>query len=256
MSESRYARIYLQPAFLICTGVLALAAVGMDRLHVQKAPFLLKKSLDMLDEQGLAPYTVVAKEKIENEEIIRELGTSDYIQWVLEDANAAADSAVRKCTLFVTYYELPDHVPHVPEECYMGTGHQVLASEGVTFEIGDVSHRPEVKTIEGKYVVFASTDSRNWWGDSKFAILYFFSVNGVYANSREDARWLLNKYIFSRYVYFSKVELKFFNTRFGQTIYPSKEEALRAGEKLLAVVLPVLEKEHWPDRPVVNESKK
>jgi hypothetical protein len=35
---------------------------------------------------------------------------------------------------------------------------------------------------------------------------------------------------------------------FNQTLVaPSKEEAVAAGEKLLAVVLPVLEEEHWPD---------
>jgi len=28
---------------------------------------------------------------------------------------------------------------------------------------------------------------------------------------------------------------------------PSKEQAVAAGEKLLAVVLPILEREHWPD---------
>jgi hypothetical protein len=36
-------------------------------------------------------------------------------------------------------------------------------------------------------------------------------------------------------------------------IYPSREEAIAASAKLLNVLLPVLEKEHWPDmKSVVN----
>ncbi|MHC4084712.1 MAG: hypothetical protein ACYSU3_07240, partial [Planctomycetota bacterium] len=52
--------------------------------------------------------------------------------------------------------------------------------------------------------------------------------------------------IFSKYSYFSKVEWKFFNIRFNKLIYPGKEEAIAASQKLLSVILPILEKEHWP----------
>ncbi|HUT31787.1 MAG TPA: hypothetical protein VMX13_18510 [Sedimentisphaerales bacterium] len=255
MSEIRGLRVYLQPAFLVCAGVLALAGVGMDRLHVEKVAFRPKKSFDLLDEKRLSPYIVVSKDKIENEEVVRELGTTDYIQWVLEDPQVGADSAVRKCSLFITYYELPDYVPHVPEECYMGVGYQVLASEGVTFQIKGTSGPLEGKRIEGRYVVFSGADSKDWLGDTQYPVLYLFNVNGVYAGNREDARWLLNRYIFSAHVYFCKVEWKFFNTSFGQRIYPNKREALGASEKLLGVVLPILEGEHWPQWPVVSEKQ-
>lgn len=245
-------RIYLQPAFLICAVVLVIGAVAMDRLHVDKVPLPLKKSFDLLDEKALAPYKLVSKEKIGHEQVVKELGTEDYIQWVLEDPDAAADSAVRKCMLFITYYELPDVVPHVPEECYIGLGHQVLASESVTFEIDSGPGLREAEKIQGRYLVFAGTNSKNLWVGGKFSVLYLFNVNGIYANSREDARWALNRHILSKYAYFSKVEWKFSNTRLGQTIYPGRAEAVAASEKLLAVILPVLEKEHWPDWPVVN----
>jgi hypothetical protein len=245
-------RVYLQPAFLICVAVLAVAGIAMERLHVEKAPLALKKPFELLDEGALAPYRVISKEEIGNEEVIRELGTTDYVQWLLEDPNLPVDSSVRKCLLFITYYELPDYVPHVPEECYIGTGHQVLASDSVTFRIGGVSSPMEDEDIEGKYVVFSTTDLGDWWGDTKFSVSYVFRVDGLYVNSREDARWLLNKHIFSKYVYFSKVEWKFFGTKFGRTTYPSKEEAISASENLLAVILPVLEREHWPEWPVVK----
>ncbi|MCJ7729861.1 MAG: RNA binding protein fox-1 homolog [Sedimentisphaerales bacterium] len=76
--------------------------------------------------------------------------------------------------------------------------------------------------------------------------MYTFSVNGEYAAGREDARLVLNKNLFGKFSYFSKVEWKFYNSRFGRVTYPNKQEALAASEKLLAVILPVLEREHWP----------
>lgn len=203
----------------------------------------MKKSLDLLDEKALAPYKVVSKPKISNQEVIDSLGAQDYIQWILEDADAAVDSAVRNCSLFITYYDLPDRIPHVPEECYTGGGHQRLTSDSVTFEI---NKQGIMEKIPGRYLVFASTNSNYWGMDTKFSVLYLFNVNESYANSREDARFALNKNIFSKYSYFSKVEWKFFNIRFGKPIYPGKEEAIAASQKLLSIILPILEKEHWP----------
>ncbi len=101
-------RVYLQPAFLICVVVLAIAAGASKKFGVIKKEFLpLKKSFDALDESRLAPYKVVEKLKIENEDILKALGTQDYIQWVLEDTNAPAGSTVKRLMLFVTYYGSP-----------------------------------------------------------------------------------------------------------------------------------------------------
>jgi hypothetical protein len=82
--------------------------------------------------------------------------------------------------------------------------------------------------------------------------LYFFSVNKEYANNREQTRFILNKNIRSKHSYFCKVEWKFFNAGHGaggwgkSVYYPDKEEAITASQKLLSVILPILEKEHWP----------
>jgi len=210
---------------------------------VKKEQLPLKKSLELLDEKALAPYKVISKSKITNQEVIESLGTEDYIQWILEDPEQAVDSAVHKCSLFITYYGLSDRVPHVPEECYTGGGHQRLTSDSVTFEMNQDN---STRKIPARYLVFASTDSNYWGLDTKFSVLYLFNVNEVYANSRDDVRFALNKHIFSKYSYFSKVEWKFFNTRFNKPFYPNKEEAVTASQKLLSVILPILEKEHWP----------
>lgn len=241
-------KVYLQPAFLICVVVLAGGELIKPMLGVvirDKEPLPLKKNLDLLDEKDLAPYKVVSKQKIENDEIIKELGTEDYIQWSLEDLGATVDSAVRKCVLFITYYELPDRVPHVPDECYVGTGSQKIDADNLVFKVNKDGGKQEVP---GRCVVFATSSSDYWAAGSKFLVLYLFRVNGDYKGTREGARLALGKNIRDKYSYFSKVEWKFFNMKFGTIIYPSKEEAIAASEKLLGVILPVLEAEHWPDQ--------
>lgn len=241
-NKNKIIRSYLQPAFLICAAVLVLSGIVMPK-PVKKEPLPLKKSLDLLDEKALAPYKIVSKLKISGQETIESLGTQDYLQWILEDTDAAVDSTVHKCQLFITYYGLSDRVPHVPEECYTGRGHQRLTSDSVIFEINENN---TMRNIPARYLVFASTNSDYWGMDTKFPILYLFNVNESYANSRDEARFALNKNIFSKYSYFSKVEWKFFNIRFNKPIYPGKEEAIAASQKLLCVILPILEKEHWP----------
>ena len=241
--------VYFQPAFVICAAVLALGSLAMSRLNVKKALLPLSKSLDNLDESRLVGYKVIARQKIDNPDVLKSLGTEVYIEWVLEDTAAPVESPVRKCVLFVTYYGLPDQVPHVPEECYTGVGNQILASEGVTFK---VEKGEGTEKLAGRCLMFLGASSRDLWSDVKFPVLYVFSVDGVYAGRREEVRWTLNRHMLFKQVYFSKVEWKLFNTRLGQSIYPSKEEAVNASGKLLTTVLPILEKEHWPAWPVVK----
>jgi hypothetical protein len=106
--DKRYnMRVYLQPAFLICIAVLAIGEIIKPILGVvipDKEPLPLKKPLDLLDEKDLGHYKVISKVGIENRQIIKELGTEDYIQWVLEDTDVKFDSVVRKMLLFITYY--------------------------------------------------------------------------------------------------------------------------------------------------------
>ena len=177
--------------------------------------------------------------------MLESLGTEDYIQWLLEDTTAEADSSVWKCLLFITYYSMPDRVPHVPEECYAGSGFQKWASDSITLKI---TKEDSEQKIPAKQLVFANTTSSSWRGSKKFAVYYLFNVKGtrrVYANSREDARIALNKNIFVKHSYFCKMEWFFINAS-GDRTYPKKQEAVLAGEKLLSVILPILESQHWP----------
>ena len=240
---------YLQPAFLICVGLLAITAGGMSvaikmaGIYTKKEPLLLKKSLSDMDKSNLAPYKVVAKSKIENQDILNTLGTEDYIQWTLEDTSVPAESKMRFCTLFITYYSLPDIVPHRPEECYIGGGLQGIKFETVMLRVTQGLNEREIKT---RYLVFADTKAESSFGGTSFPILYTFNANGKYGD-RDDVRKALNRNLFGKFSYFSKVEWKFYNIASGRTTYPNKQEALTASEKLLTFILPVLEKEHWPN---------
>jgi len=237
---------YLQPAFLLCAAVLALATAGMSvatrklGLYLKKEPLPLKKLLDALDAGGLSPYRVTARQKIENADVVESLETQDYIQWVLEDPCLPARSPARKVLVFITYYRLPDRVPHVPEECYTGGGYQRLNTDAVSFQIGQGDSR---RAVPGRYLRFTKTAGDITLAPQQFPVLYLFRVNGEYAGSRDDARMALNKGIFHEHSYFCKIELVF-----NQSLAaPAKEEAVAAGEKLLTRLLPILEREHWPD---------
>ena len=239
-------QLHLQPAFVICAVVLAVAGGGMSLavkglgMYLKKEPLPLKKNLDLLDESKLAPYRVTSKHKIEDADILKSLGTEDYIQWVLEDADASPGSPVRRLLLFITYYRLPDRVPHVPEECYTGGGFVRLATESIEFEINKPGFE---RNIGGKYLVFGPPNSDLWQAGDKFPVVYLFRVNGEYAANRDEARFALNKNLFGKHAYFCKIELVYNQG----SASPTKAEAIRASEKLLNVLLPILESEHWPD---------
>jgi hypothetical protein len=244
-------RLYVQPAFLICVTVLAISAVGMPILirglggYLKKETLPLMKSLDYLDEDGLGPYIVFAKEKVDYDEVVKSLGTEDYIQWYLEDTEVPVNSLVRKCLLFITYYELPDMVPHVPEECYVGGGNQLLESKSFSLDITVGNFE---KKIPVKFLFFGSTKQDLLGSEVRFPVLYFINVDGLYANSRDSARSILSKNFFRKNSYFSKVEFEFFNdTEFGKRLYPSQQEAISASKKLLSIILPILEEKHWPE---------
>jgi len=238
--QSSLRRAYFEPTFVISVVLLVAAAVATNRFGViEKTLLPLQTPLDQLEEGGLGSYTVLAKPSIANEEILESLGTEDYIQWILDDSEATND-AVRRMLLFITYYGKPDRVPHVPEECYTGGGFQQLASNAIQFDVSSGDFR---RTIGGKCLVFGSTRANLIQIGDKFPVLYFFSVNGQYAGSREEARMMLNKSLFQPYAYFSKVEIVFNQG----TVGPTEDEAVAAGNKLLSVILPKLERRHWPD---------
>jgi hypothetical protein len=249
---------YLRPAFLICAAVLLATASSMSitikrlGIYLNKEPIPLKKPLSQLDNSNMAPYKVVRKQRIENKDVLETLGTEDYIQWELEDTSAPDISNTRFCSLFITYYPLPDVVPHRPEECYVGSGNRQISAEGITFEIGEGNKKQQVNA---SYLAFSGIEPGQLMGEKTFGVFYFFSVNGKFLGGRADARFnVLMKNILGKFSYFSKVEWKFYNNSFGRLTYASKQEAMEASKKLLSVIVPILENQHWPDSDLFQQA--
>jgi len=246
--------IYLQPPFVLCVLVLALTGVAMSvgmkafRIYTQKEPCPLENPLHQLVESELGTFKIIEQRTINNAEILESLGTEDYLQLILEDTDLSTPPEARRLLLFITYYQLPDRVPHVPEECYTGGGYQRLRTDNITFHVRNDSGYS--RDVPGRYLVFASIAPGLLQRLQEFPVLYFFRVNGRYAGNREAARRALNRNLFSKYAYFSKVELVFNQT--GRT--PTKQQALAVSEKLLAVILPLLEQNHWPDLRRLNQN--
>jgi hypothetical protein len=239
--------IYFQPAFLISVIILAIAGGGMtiaiDRLGIflTKEPLALKKPLNKLcDGQQIGPYKVTDKKELDGN-MIKALGTDDYIQWTLQDTQASENSPVRNCSFFVTYYGNADKiVTHVPDECYIGAGYDQQGADSLEFQIKDGD---TTKKITTRSIVF-NRKTEDGVSSGSFAVTYFFYADGVYVGSRTATRAVLNKNIFAKHSYYAKIEWSFT----GNQQNPSKEELIAASQKLLGVVLPILEKEHWPDQ--------
>jgi len=259
----------MQPAFLLCVATLALAAGSKELaikwlgVQLKKEAIDLRKPFDDIDEMRLEPYRVVRKSKIENADVADSLGTDNYIQWDLEDLEADASSPARYCSLFITYYTGdPDRVPHVPEECVTGGGDTMLSREGerLRIELGetvveDLEVDGRFARLPVRYLTFLRNPRSVWETEYRYAVLYFFKANGRFASSRAGTRRIMGENLFGKYSYFSKVEWKFYGIAPGGMIHGDKEQVLRASEKLMSRLLPVLETEHWPDWKAANEQE-
>lgn len=257
---------YLKSSFLVCALLLLTAAttktIVIQKLKVflTKEPIPLQHPLDELDEAALAPFIVKDKSKIQNHDVLESLGTEEYIQWMLQDPDADASSPTRYCSLFITYYTgTPDMVPHVPDECYVGSGNVRLSGEMTSVLIAPPHPLAPVETDTGEgrkipfqYVLFGNTTQSTIQGETRFSVQYLFHANGQYCGSRTETRKALGQNFFSKYSYFCKVEWKFYGADSFGMIYPDKEETLIASEKLLSVLLPELEKNHWPNWQAIN----
>ena len=246
---------FLKPAFVVSMAVLLSAAIAKEAvirvLGVQmvKQPIALQHPLDEMDDAVLVPFVPKNKARIQNRDVLESLGTEEYLQWTLEDAEAEPASPTRYCSLFITYYTgNPDMVPHVPDECYVGGGNERDTGGMVTIHLPRVGGKQK---LDFQYVAFKNVD-RQTLREDKFSVQYFFHANGKYSGNRTDTRLILGSNWFSRYSYFCKVEWKFYGVGSFGLVYPDKEQTLAASGKLLERLLPELEKKHWPDWEKIN----
>ncbi len=234
---------------MICTVILALCAGGLKlvaekmKLHFLKARIELQKPLDELDQSKLLPYKVIHKWTIPDE-IVTELGTTEYIQWTLEDTSVANNDPARYISLFITYYSGDpgpgnvSKVTHIPDVCYVGGGAEIKRAENTTIDVPGCGLKDDKLPIRVLGMSMPGVFERQ-----RKYVLYFFAVNGHYDCRRNALRTAL-KNLHDKYSYYSKVEMSF---KGGSNI--TEAGALKAAQKLVRKLLPVLIKDHWPVWP-------
>jgi len=255
-SEPRFFRRGLQQrvAFGLCVAILAVA-VGLLRagrevfgVYTVKEPVNLRKPLDMLEKERLKPYRFV-KAIVLPAEVVEQLGTEQYIQWVLEDPRRRPDDPLRMAYLFVTYYTGKRfRVAHTPERCYLGGGYEPKSAQTVQFEVPGLDGKPI--RVPARVVRFAKSSVV----EAEPIVVYTFYVNCRFECLGEWVRFRLNNIWLPR-TFFSKVEVTF---RGGMLDAPARlepQQVTKAAEDLLRTVLPILMKDHWPREEDLKQSQ-
>jgi len=235
--------------FVACVALLVLFVGGFQILAtVQGFIFVkervdLRKPLDLLDRDRLAPYKLDKAIEIQSD-ILNQLGTDQYLQWIVQvpDRLEEPDKG-RFLSLFVTYYTgLPDAVPHVPKECYAGGGHKLIneTPDEVTISSQGQEIAVPIQVLEFRKESQFSRNSR--------VVLYTFHANGQFRADRTAVRLAIGS-LTDRYAYFSKVEVgvDLEEGRF------TKDQAVMSAKRFLKVAMPVLLEDHWPDWEAVNK---
>ncbi|MCK6482761.1 MAG: hypothetical protein HUU22_09080 [Phycisphaerae bacterium] len=251
MSQAPYqwggARVGLRQrgAFIVCVFILGLSAGGLSVakakgwLRIIKAAAPLRKPLIELSEAG--PF-VLHKEPRLTEETENELGTREYAFWSCTDPSAGERDPQRVFALSVTYYTgKPDQVPHVPEECHFQGGREQVSLDDYSIK------RSDGRELPLRRLLFRDAD-----GIGGVAIYYTFSVNNDYHTDRQMVRLRMNDSS-ETHLYYSKVEV----TYWVPSMREAKREALDgAAQRVFDWVIPVLEREHWPDMKTLHADKK
>lgn len=245
----------VRPAFLVSVFLLAGSASGLHWYaestgkRFRKAPAYLRQSLKRFDRSALKPYIFNRSLDLSLEEE-QALGTSNYIQWILEDTSVTDPrSPLRWARMFISYYtDSPDQVPHVPDVCYLGAGFSIAGSRNDSFQVPELAELGYDTRVPFRAMTFSRPGVV---GDLTPTVVYTFGVNNVIRPDRNSVRRVMGN-LTDKYAYFSKVEVTFGLGR----EYPDRAEVVRAAQKLFEKVLPVLIRDHWPDLKRLEEAER
>jgi len=238
-SEIAPKRILTRPFLIVvvmlgCAMILSGPVANRLGINADKQPLPLKLRLSALDETALLPYRVVNRIILDST-MIESLGTSEYINWVLEDTSLPKNHPLRLATLLITYYTGADNmVLHKPDVCYYGAGYQPSQPhEETTIQIKKLGNTEQNVPI--RVLTFSKTPIHN---QSKISVIYNFHCNGQFVANSFDVRMMVNS-LTTTYAYFSKVEVSFPKA--------TREQNIEGVTKLFGLVLPELLQNHWPD---------
>ncbi len=239
-------RLSTDVGFILCAACMVIGIISIQRTiavlggNINKKPLELKAPLDQLDENALKPFVVRYKNTIDNETMLTELGTEQYITWDIVNSQPNPDDHYTRANLFVTYYTGdPGLVPHIPDVCYLGGGYK--KDKTINRVILVHGEKIPVRILE---VSKALSDGTNVY----YTIGYFFNANGIYMNDRYQVRYELNDPKLE-YAYFSKIEF----TVQDNMKQPDQEEVLRLITRMSEKVVPLLEANHFPEIPTPGD---
>jgi len=218
--------------FALAVVVLATSAVGVKvyDLRVLKKPLPLRKPLRDMNKASLGAWEVVSSSRLPAE-LVQELGTEEYLNWLLKTVRADEPRA-SMVSLSVTYYtDVQDQVPHVPEECQRQGGRTPAGGETIELCLPLVG-----KTIPMKRLAFyarGETEKKNF-------VYYTIRVNDKFCSDRQAARLYMGDPR-DTHLYYSKIELGF--DRLTDADVPDLDAAAR---ELFDKLILELEKKHWP----------
>lgn len=250
--------------YSVCVALLAATAIAFPivlkqlNLYTRKEAVPLKKPLHAADWRVLAPRYVLHEYQSPppSEEILDTLGTREFLQWRLVDAQKPAGDSTRVIDFVATYYTgKPDLVPHVPEECMSAGGYDLVGTPD-TAEIRVTGIGAPDDLVRARVSLFQAPQARDAFGAAvarePTTILYFFHANGTYCTTRNEVRRKLSS-PFEKYAYFMKIEIKFSDQTLMRSASP--EQAVAALPDFLRAVMPVLLGEHlrWDELQATAE---
>jgi hypothetical protein len=231
-------RRLLSPLFVVTAVVLAIAAAGLHPAlaalvdYFGKEPIPLRKKFDLFNHRavdsfrmapGLAGFVPISKDD--------EIGTDDWFEMAFRERGDSSDDS-GNTLLFVTYYSDPrDTIPHTPEVCYRQGGATVDSISTVTVETPLLG--PDTPQIQARLLEIS-------WLGRRRAIVYVMVCEDEIYHDRERTRLAIGL-PGNKHTYFSKVEVV--GPVIGDASY---DEVVERCKRLLAEVLPVLQRDHYP----------
>lgn len=245
---------WASPRYWVCATILLISAVGMQVLPRALGVFLrkeavpLRQPLQHFDTSRLLPRYERHPSNDDlrpvSEEVLDSLGTREYLELFLTDTDREPGDPARLGHVFVTYYTgRPDMVPHVPDECYVAAGYELVGTSNNQVRVVGVGAPDDLVPVRSLHFRTAE-QRRTMEGDNKIlTVMYFFHANGGYTCTRDGVRARLAN-PFQRHAYYAKIEVSFPQMS-SQDREQGQAASLASIAPLLEALLPVLLNEYF-----------
>lgn len=223
-------QLYFGLAVLTLGGMAAYIQIQTARgaLELLKKPLPIRKPLVDMDRDAMRPFQVVREDRL-TAEIVENLGTHEYINWVLQEPGRRDAKPIH---FSVTYYTgVQDQVPHVPEECMFQGGMTQESDETLDLRMPRLGRDVQVRRL--------SFNTPRQLGQRAY-VYYTICVNGEFFGDRQRVRLKMAN-LSESHLYYSKVEISLDGSG---TDNPTRfdEQAAEVFDR----ALPELFKSHWP----------